>query len=203
MVGIMGSLPPQQRRRAQTRQEIIDTAHRIVVEQGQASLTIRSLAERIDYTPGALYKYFASKEALIDAVREACFERLNGFIVSRLKPAGSAPDMLLTGGMAYIEYAQQHPQEYHLMFNMEPSAATSGDQRTIAMHTLLQIVQIGLDRGEIVPRADYDANAITYHCWATVHGIASLHTTIRLSERDDLLAISHTILQQVIAGFTA
>jgi AcrR family transcriptional regulator len=199
----MTHLSPQARRLAQTRQEIIQNARHILVEQGMDGLSIRALADSIDYTPGALYKYFGSKEELIDAVRADCFARLNAFIAARIEAASSASEMLLAGGMAYIEYAGQQPQEYHLMFNMEPSRATSGEQRALAMHTLLQIVQIGMTNGEFVSQGVYDATAITYHCWVTVHGMASLHTTVLLDERDDLLAVGRIILQKVIGGFAA
>lgn len=199
----MSNLSPQARRLAQTRQEIIHNARRILVEQGMEGLSIRALADSIDYTPGALYKYFGSKEALVDAVRADCFERLNAFIAARVQSAGSAAEMLLAGGMAYIEYAGQQPQAYHLMFNVEPSRATSGAQRALAMRALLQIVQMGMASGEFAPQGAYGAAAITYHCWATVHGIASLHTTVLRDERDDLLATSRVILQKVIDGFTA
>jgi hypothetical protein len=70
-----------------------------------------------------------------------CLEILNHFIVERIRSAPDAAAMLLTGGLAYIEYAGLHPQEYHLMFNMEPSQATSGEQRQIAMRSLLEIVR--------------------------------------------------------------
>ncbi|MBK8986384.1 MAG: TetR/AcrR family transcriptional regulator [Chloroflexi bacterium] len=198
----MNELSPQARRLAQTRQEIIHNARHILVEQGMDGLSIRALADSIDYTPGALYKYFGSKEELIDAVRADCFARLNAFIAVRIHSAGSAAEMLLAGGMAYIEYAGQQPQEYHLMFNMEPSRATSGEQRVLAMRALLQIVQMGMANGEFSPQGAYDTTAITYHCWATVHGIASLHTTVLLDERDELLAVSRVIMQKVIEGFT-
>ena len=194
---------PQARRKAQTRRDIIQNAHKMIVKQGVGGLSIRALADSIDYTPGALYKYFDSKDELIDVVRADCLDRLNAFIAARIQPTNSASEMLLNGGMAYIEYAGQHPQEYHLMFNMEPSRATSGEQRETAMKSLLQIVQFGITQGQFAPQDDYDAAAIAYHCWATVHGIASLQTTVLLDERDDLLAVSRVILQKVIEGFSA
>jgi len=198
----MNAPNPQARRQAQTRRDIIQNAHQMIVEQGIGGLSIRAVADSIDYTPGALYKYFSSKDELIDAVRADCFDKLNMFIATRIQGADSASGMLMNGGMAYIEYAGQHPQEYHLMFNMEPSKATSGEQREIAMTSLLMIVQMGIDQGCFLPADDYDANVIAYHCWATVHGIASLQTTVLLDERDELLAISRLILQKVIDGFT-
>ena len=193
---------PQARRQAQTREAILQNARQMIVAQGIEGFSIRALADSIDYTPGALYKYFSSKEALVDAVRAACFDELNLFIAGEVVTAVSAPDMLLSGGLAYIEYARQYPREYHLMFNMEPSHATSGEQRELAMRTLLQIVQLGVAQGQIVPQGAYDAAAIAYHCWAIVHGIASLQTTVLLDERNDLPTVNRLILQKVIEGFT-
>lgn len=198
----MSDLSPQARRRAQTRRDILDNARRMLLTQGAAGLSIRALADSIDYTPGALYKYFDSKEALVDAVRAECFAELNNFIADRVAGAGSAAEMLLTGGMAYIEYAGEQPQAYRLMFGMGPSPATTGTQRAQAMRMLLQIVQLGLQRGEFAAQGAYDAAAIAYHCWATVHGIASLHTAVLHDEHADRLAVSRVILAKVIAGFT-
>ena len=173
----------------------------MIIKEGIGGLSIRAVADSINYTPGALYKYFGSKDELIDAVRADCFARLNTFILERIQSASDPADLLLQGGMAYIEYAGLHPQEYHLMFNMEPSWATSGEQRAIAMHSLLQIVRHGIEQGRFVPGPDYDAASIAYHCWATVHGIASLQTTVLRDERKGLLTMSRVILQKVIAGF--
>ncbi len=61
----MTKLSPQARRQAQTRQNIMTNARRMIVEQGTHFLSIRALADRIDYTPVALYKYFSSKDELI------------------------------------------------------------------------------------------------------------------------------------------
>ncbi len=167
-----------------------------------AGLSIRALADSIDYTPGALYEYFKNKEDLVDAVRADCFESLNTFIFQRIQSAQDAAEMLLLGGLAYVEYAARHPQEYHLMFNMEPSRATSGEQRQIAMRSLLEMVRLGIAQGCFVVSEDYDADTIAYHCWATVHGIASLQTTVLLAERPDVEEVIRNILARVIAGFT-
>ena len=193
---------PQSRRQAQTRQAILENARATIAERGIAGLSIRALADSIDYTPGALYEYFRSKEDLIDAVRADCFESLNDFIAARIQSAQDAAEMLLLGGLAYIEYAGLHPQEYHIMFNMEPSRATSGEQRQIAMRSLLEIIRVGIAQGQFVVSAGYDDTVIAYHCWATVHGIASLQTTLLLAERPDIQDVIRSILQKVINGFT-
>jgi AcrR family transcriptional regulator len=195
-------LTPQARRQAQTRHVILEHARAAIAQRGMAGLSIRGLADSIDYTPGALYEYFKNKEDLVDAVRADCFESLNTFILQRIQSAQDAAGMLLLGGLAYIKYAALHPQEYHLMFNMEPSQATSGEQRQIAMRSLLDIVRFGMEQGQFEERPGYDADTIAYHCWATVHGIASLQTTVLLAERPGVEDVIRNILTKVIDGFT-
>ncbi len=58
----------RERRQQKTRQSILDAAREIIVEHGPAELSMRSLAERIDYSPSGLYEYFDSKEQIIQAV---------------------------------------------------------------------------------------------------------------------------------------
>lgn len=62
------------RRRAKTLTNIRKTAKRLVSEEGLAALTIHRLADELDYTPGALYRYFASKDALLADLQVSVFE---------------------------------------------------------------------------------------------------------------------------------
>ncbi len=198
----MTELTPQQRRKAQTHQQIIEEALQLIVAHGLRGLSIRELADALDYTPGALYRYFDSKDDLIDAVRAACFQRLNAAIAAEIEDAESAAEMLLQGGLAYIEYAALHPVEYQLMFHLEPSPAAHPDQREQSLQMLLHIVRLGIAQGEITPTEGYHAEAITYHCWITVHGIASLQSSVLEDEKEKVKKISRMILEKVIAGFT-
>lgn len=191
---------PNERRKSKTRQEIIQTAHRMIVQQGLDNLSIRALAEQIDYSPAALYRYFGSKDELIDVVRERCFEQLNAAIFGRIQHLPTAAEQLYEGGLAYIDYAGEHPADYHLMFLMEPSEITRTDYRDRTMQALLHIVQNGIQAGDITPRDDYPARTIAYHCWATVHGLAMLQTGVLRDEREELQAMSRQILRRVIAG---
>lgn len=67
---------PAERRRLKVRSSILEAAERVFAGEGEEGLSIRRLAEEIDYSPAAIYKYFGSKEELIDELKEAFFERL-------------------------------------------------------------------------------------------------------------------------------
>ena len=62
---------PASRRREKVRQTILEAAERVFAEEGYEGLSIRRLAEEIDYSPSAIYKYFASKTELVGCLKEA------------------------------------------------------------------------------------------------------------------------------------
>ncbi|MCB9456935.1 MAG: TetR/AcrR family transcriptional regulator [Anaerolineaceae bacterium] len=193
---------PNERRKSKTREDIIDTAHRMIIQGGLERLSLRALADGIDYSPAALYRYFDSKNDLIDSVRDRCFSRLNAYILRRVQSCVTAAEQLFQGGLAYIEYAAQHPADYHLMFQLEPSHVTRLENRDTTMQALIAIIQTGIETGEFKPREGYSSRTIAYHCWVTVHGLAMLQTTILQDEVKDVQIMSHQILKAVINGFT-
>ncbi|MBK8024209.1 MAG: TetR/AcrR family transcriptional regulator [Chloroflexi bacterium] len=194
---------PSDRRRTRTRQDIIDATHEMIVTGGVEGLSIRAIAEQIDYSPAALYRYFGSKDELIDAVRAQCFERLNAALMVRLMGAGSIADQVLAAGLAYLEFARDYPTDYHLMFHLEPSASTQAENQQQAMQALLFMVRTGIESGAFVTSADYDETAIAYHCWSTVHGLAMLRTTVMRDEQAVFDRVSEVILRKVIDSFLA
>ncbi len=109
------------RRRTRTRQAILKAASEIVRQQGPDALSMRALAERIDYSAAGIYEYFASKEEIINAVCAEGFDRLAGYM-RQSDPALPVADYLLAIGLAYIRFALENPDYFVLMFSGGPIA---------------------------------------------------------------------------------
>lgn len=199
----MAGRTPSERRKTKTRQDILDATYALILEHGVQGLSIRAIADDIDYSPAALYRYFGSKDELVDAVRAQCFERLNAALRDAMENATGAFEQILAAGMTYIEYARQHPTDYHLMFHLPPSAATQTENQQVAMSGLLYLVRYGIETGVFVTSENYTEDTIMFHCWATVHGLAMLQTTVMQDNEARIRASSEAILRKVIAGFTA
>jgi AcrR family transcriptional regulator len=86
--------PRRQRRRDRRKQEILTAALRVVTDEGLDALTVHHLAKRLDYTPGALYRYFPAKEALLAELERravvtlhealgAAWQRVDAFAAAR------------------------------------------------------------------------------------------------------------------------
>ncbi|HEY8369587.1 MAG TPA: helix-turn-helix domain-containing protein, partial [Thermodesulfobacteriota bacterium] len=63
----MGTIERRERERAATRAKILDAARELFVSEGYDAVTMRRIADRIEYTAAALYRHFPDKRALLDA----------------------------------------------------------------------------------------------------------------------------------------
>src|SRR5690554_886786 len=95
MEGRMGIAERRGRDREALRTRIVEAARDIVSEAGLDALSMRSIAERIEYSPGTIYLYFRDKNELLGEVIHAGFERMGEYIESEFQSLGadSSPTM--------------------------------------------------------------------------------------------------------------
>jgi AcrR family transcriptional regulator len=108
----------RQRRRQQTIEEALDVAVDVMAEQGVAGLSVGEVARRMGIRPPSLYVYFASKNALYDAIfargwRLICDAMAP--VYERLAAMSELPPMLLTAGRFFVGWALEHPAYAQLM----------------------------------------------------------------------------------------
>lgn len=170
---------------AETRQRILEAAREMFVREGYEATTMRAIADRIGYTPTAIYHHFPSKEALLTELCALDFKAL----AAGFQRAGQIEDPLerlrRTGG-AYVEFALTHPMQYQLMFMtrrppLEGLRKGLGDPRDDAYaflrETCRALVASGLLRPEL-----RDADEVAQMCWSSLHGLMSIHIVHHESE---------------------
>ena len=86
----MGIKERQDRERQAVRQAILDAARDLFVSEGYRNVSIRKIAERIEYSPAAIYSYFPSKDDIFFALAEEGFRRLDAQGPQRARPRRSA-----------------------------------------------------------------------------------------------------------------
>lgn len=108
----------REREREQRRHNILVAARTIAAEEGWNAVTIRKVADRIEYSPPTLYEHFASKEAiLLELMREGFVALLAALQAART--GTSDPEMaLVTMARAYWEFAWQQPELYQVMHGL-------------------------------------------------------------------------------------
>ena len=114
---MIDALTPRERRHQKTKQAILQAAQDIIAEKGADGLSLREIAQRIDYSPAGLYEYFNSKDEIIAAV---CVEELEQFstYLNRV-PTGLPPaERIIQLGQAYLDFARNYPEQFVFIFTM-------------------------------------------------------------------------------------
>jgi AcrR family transcriptional regulator len=175
----VGSRERRARERVETRQRILDTARDMFVRHGYEATTMRAIADRIEYTPTAIYHHFRNKEALL---RELCNTDF-GALAAAFQRIGRTEDpieRLRRIGEAYVAFALEHPMQYQLMF-MTPHpdvsderAAMRGDPSEDAYAFLRATCADVVATGRLRPDFD-DPDEVAQMAWSSLHGLIALH----------------------------
>jgi AcrR family transcriptional regulator len=177
----MGSLERRSRERADTRQRILDAAREMFVRQGYEATTMRAIADRIEYTPTAIYHHFRNKEALLAELCIADFRAL----ATAFQKIGRIEDpieRLRKTGLAYVQFGLEHPMQYQLMFmTRRPKEVDdtihSDDPSESAYAFLTQTCADVIATGRLRPEYR-DANELALIAWSSLHGMLALRIVL-------------------------
>ncbi len=170
----MSAVDRRAKRKQLLRQRILDASRDILLSQGFAALTMRRVAEAIDYAPASIYLHFQSREQIFAGLKRL-YEHLQ-------KVSAKDPAARLSGyAHAYLEYAQSDPETYRLIFLADPQLSKavftqqdSGDAGAAAL-ALIVTAFTELQAGSKKPDAKPLELAELF--WAGLHGLASLRLT--------------------------
>ncbi|HEU5162754.1 MAG TPA: TetR/AcrR family transcriptional regulator, partial [Thermoanaerobaculia bacterium] len=117
----MKNAPTRTRRKEQARERIVEAARALFADEGYEAVTMRRVAEAVDYAVGTIYLHFPDKESLIRVVCEGDFALLAKRIASIAKVADPV-ERLRRAGLAYFDFALANPNHYRVMFMAERPA---------------------------------------------------------------------------------
>lgn len=196
---------PRERRRASTRQAIVDAARRLIVERGIDGLSMRTLAEAIDYSPSAIYKYFRSKGEIVDAIRAEGFRLSAAMAAAEEDPRIPPAERFFAAGMRYQRFAKTYPEHYLLMF-----ATPGGRPLNVSdileepgFVALVENVRQAAASGELRLPRPYAAEDMALHFWFLSHGVAMLRLTIMRAAGAEFEALSGRVMRVFIDSLTA
>src|SRR5262249_55649437 len=115
----------------ETREKILGAAREMFAHQGYEAVTMRSIAERIEYTPTAIYHHFKNKHALLNELCRADFEVLARHFNTKAVPADPVKRILAVG-QAYLQFAESHPSQSRFMFMTVIPKLEEDEEYTVA-----------------------------------------------------------------------
>jgi AcrR family transcriptional regulator len=176
----MGVKERREREKSETRDKILDAARELFVTEGYEGVSMRKVAEKIEYSPTAIYVYFADKNELFRELCHQDYARLAD--IFRSSAMSTDPiERIRQIGTIYAEFGTRYPNHYRFMF-MTPHPAHEFDDEDRELHGnpekdayafLKWAVQQAIDAGCF--REDLrDAEIVSQTLWAAVHGVISL-----------------------------
>lgn len=106
----------RERRRTETKAEILDAAWALCRDVGLAGLSLRELAERVGMRAPSLYSYFESKNAIYDAMYRQGYEQFGEAMTAVVAAGATDRGGLEQGARAFFEFCTADPQRYQLLF---------------------------------------------------------------------------------------
>jgi AcrR family transcriptional regulator len=112
--GVLGVKERHEREREAVARSILDAARDLFVAEGYHNVSIRKIAERIEYSPAAIYSYFPSKDDIFFALAEEGFHIL---FAPAVEPDERDIMTALRGAFWRVyEFSKSHPEYFALMF---------------------------------------------------------------------------------------
>lgn len=204
----MGIRERKEKEKEILRREILAAASELFAREGTANLSMRKIAQKIEYSPTTIYLYFKDKNDLLYQICEETFRQLADE-VGKIKEMALGPIEALRGGMrAYIEFGLANPFHYEAIFinpfDFDEDCIDEFDfdqsMGKVAFDKLREAVESCIESGAI-KRADGDL--VSQMLWASIHGLTSIlisHEKFPFAEKDDLIDM---LLDTLIKGLKA
>lgn len=201
----MGTKERQDRERQAVTTSILDAARDLFVAEGYQSVSIRKIAERIEYSPAAIYSYFASKDDIFLALAAEGFHRLDEKVQAAMK-IDDPLENVRSCWWAFYEFSQEQPAYFELMFvdRSVPRITEQWEGFEVLQQMLtnaVQAIQKAIDAGAF-PKT-LSPNAAMHMLWASLIGPGVVGIRHRLSSGEDYDALARDVLNATLAGLQA
>lgn len=205
----MGIKERQERDREAVQRSILDAARELFTTEGYQNVSIRKIAERIEYSPAAIYSYFSSKDDIFFALAEEGFRLLGGprapehqAELLNLPPFERVRAIF----WHFYQFSRRHPQYFALMF-VDPSVPrVSREYERFAFaremkRSIVEEIRECITSGALPRSVDPAAAMRTLSCGLI--GVATLHLSDRLASADDADKLAANVLGVGLAGLKA
>jgi AcrR family transcriptional regulator len=184
----MGTKERRSREKLETRDKILGAARDMFAEEGYDAVTMRGIADRVEYTPTALYHHFKNKQALLTEICQCDFGALARHFTGKAAAADPV-ERILAVGRAYLKFAVENPSQYRFMFMTflprvddihgefseiaQHFISTRGNPEQDAYAFLRAACQQAIEQGRMRPEVK-DPDQLAQILWGAVHGLISI-----------------------------
>ena len=198
----MGIRERQTRERDTVRRKILNAARTLFLNESYANVSMRKIAEQIEYSPGAIYSYFTSKEDIFFALAEEGLQIVRTHC-SAASHANSPLERVREAFWRFYTFSKEQPEYFSLIFVDSAVPRISRDwERFSSMRELRQDIESDIqqciDEG-MFPRIEAPG-AVFRLLWTAAYGVAVFRLSHRLAPGEDSDALAQDLLDATIAG---
>ena len=171
----MGSKERIARQKEETRLNILDAALEIVKEEGWNSLSMRKIADKIEYTAPIIYEYFANKEGILLELTRKGYIILAGEVRAALQKHAHPADQLEAMWIAYWDFAFKYKELYQLMYGVDMNCCElkkSMPESALVDDLIYDVIEGLIDAEN---RSEDFVCRKYYTFWSIIHGLISIN----------------------------
>jgi len=194
----MGSKERIQRLKDETRVKILDAALQIIKEEGMQALSMRKIADIIEYTAPMIYEYFANKEAILSELAGIGYLKLAKQVKEAKEQEKTPAKQLEAMWLAYWHFAFAEKELYQLMYGigtaccqMQKSFQCADSHTQLINEAIREIMKDKKPTDTLICRKYF-----TY--WSIIHGLIS----INLVNKGNGEETNQQVLKDAIDGIT-
>ena len=166
----------RERQKEALRQEILQAARDLFAQEGYESVSMRRIAEKIDYSPTTVYLHFVDKADLLFHICEETFAKLVTESERILAEEVDPLTKLKKFGRNYVEFGLKHPNHYKVTFMVQhdPGELEQRYEHSMA-HRAFELLESSVK--ECIAKGIFhpiDPSLASQALWAAVHGMTSL-----------------------------
>jgi AcrR family transcriptional regulator len=174
---VMGIAERREREKEEVRRKILDAAQELFASEGYERVTMRRIAEAIEYSPTTIYNHFEDKDELCYALCEEDFKRLLSAIAEH--PAPQDPvEWIRQLGRAYAAFGRENPNHYRFMF-MTPAKFEQPHEAALPAQEAFGFLRVAvaraIEQGRFTPG---NPDTMAQVLWSGLHGAVALLITL-------------------------
>ena len=195
----MGITERRQRQKDEVRSSILTTAWSLVKEEGWQSLSIRKIAEAIEYSVPVIYDHFENKDAILIEFTKEGFGLLSKKVEKAKDKYTDPEDQLIAMVDAYWNFAFKNPEYYQLMYGIGMACCECEVEKSVPGLADLRLSLMTIIEKMIKGKKEEDSVCFKYHTlWSILHGLISI-TMMRKTDLAD--SMNKKVLNDAVAGF--
>jgi len=194
----MGIAERKIRQKGEVKASILQAAWQLVEKEGWQSLSIRKIADAIEYSAPVIYDHFANKEAILLEFTKRGFQQLNEELIKAKDKFKNPEQQMEAIAYAYWKFAFNHKEYYQLMYGLGmPGCEAVKQIPELATFTeiILAPVREMLKKSK---NTDADPYLKLHTFWSTLHGLISINMMGKHDNKDELNAM---VLKDFLIGF--